>query len=106
MRDQQDWLINRDLSWLEFNRRVLEIPSPGISATGLREHFIVLIQTEAEQARMGRPARIIAKVNSLIDAAIIEQLYLASQAGVEIDLIVRGMCGLRPESKMCRRTSA
>jgi polyphosphate kinase len=67
-----------------------------LAPTGLREHFIALIQTEAEQARMGRPARIIAKVNSLIDAAIIKQLYLASQAGVKIDLIVRGMCGLRP----------
>ena len=67
-----------------------------LAPTGLREHFLVLIQTEAKQARLGRPARIIAKVNSLIDAAIIEQLYLAGQAGVEIDLLVRGMCSLRP----------
>jgi len=67
-----------------------------LAPTGLREHFIVLIQNEAERARLGRPARIIAKVNSLIDAAVIEQIYLASQAGVEIDLIVRGMCSLRP----------
>ena len=67
-----------------------------MAPTGLREHFTVLIQNEAEQARLGRPARIIAKVNSLIDTAVIEQLYLASQAGVEIDLIVRGMCSLRP----------
>jgi polyphosphate kinase len=62
----------------------------------LREHFIGLIRQEAEQARARQPARIIAKVNSLIDAAVIEQLYLASQAGVQIDLIVRGMCSLRP----------
>ncbi|HEV8720181.1 MAG TPA: polyphosphate kinase 1 [Candidatus Binatia bacterium] len=62
----------------------------------LREHFIGLIRKEAEQARAGQPARIIAKLNSLIDAAVIEQLYLASQAGVQIDLIVRGMCSLRP----------
>jgi polyphosphate kinase len=62
----------------------------------LREHFIGLIRQEAEQARSRQPARIIAKVNSLIDAAVIEQLYLASQAGVQIDLIVRGMCSLRP----------
>jgi polyphosphate kinase len=67
-----------------------------LAPTGLREHFIGLIQQEAEQARAGKPARIIAKVNSLIDAAVIEQLYLASQAGVQIDLIVRGMCSLRP----------
>ena len=67
-----------------------------LAPTGLREHFIGLIRNEAEQARSGKPARIIAKVNSLIDAAVIEQLYLASQAGVQIDLIVRGMCSLRP----------
>ena len=67
-----------------------------LAPTGLREHFIGLIRQEAEQARLGKPARIIAKVNSLIDAAVIEQLYLASQAGVQIDLIVRGMCSLRP----------
>jgi polyphosphate kinase len=67
-----------------------------LAPTGLRDHFLRQIQIEADQARLGRPARLIAKVNSLIDSAIIEQLYLASQAGVEIDLIVRGMCSLRP----------
>jgi polyphosphate kinase len=63
---------------------------------GLREHFLTLIRREAEQARAGQSARIIAKVNSLIDRAVIEELYAARQAGVEIDLIVRGMCSLRP----------
>jgi polyphosphate kinase len=67
-----------------------------MAPTGLREHFIALIQKEAEHARAGKPARIIAKVNSLIDSAVIERLYLASQAGVQVDLIVRGMCSLRP----------
>jgi polyphosphate kinase len=67
-----------------------------LAPMSLREHFIGLIRKEADQARAGQPARIIAKVNSLIDAAVIEQLYLASQAGVQIDLIVRGMCSLRP----------
>jgi polyphosphate kinase len=67
-----------------------------LAPMGLRQHFIRLIRQEAEQARAGQPARIIAKVNSLIDGAVIEQLYLASQAGVQIDLIVRGMCSLRP----------
>ena len=67
-----------------------------LAPTGLREQFIALIRREAEHARAGLPARIIAKVNSLIDAAVIEELYLASQAGVKIDLIVRGMCSLRP----------
>jgi polyphosphate kinase len=62
----------------------------------LREHFIACIRREADRGRAGQTARIIAKVNSLIDPAVIEELYLASQAGVQIDLIVRGMCSLRP----------
>jgi len=67
-----------------------------LAPSGLRENFIKLIRREGEQARDGQPARIIAKVNSLIDTAIIEELYQACQAGVQIDLIVRGMCSLRP----------
>jgi polyphosphate kinase len=67
-----------------------------LAPIGLREHFVAAIRQEAEHGRAGRPARIIAKVNSLIDEAVIEELYLASQAGVQIDLIVRGMCSLRP----------
>src|SRR5262247_710895 len=62
----------------------------------LREQFIGMIEREAEQALAGQPARIIAKVNSLVDGMIIEKLYDASRAGVKIDLIVRGMCSLRP----------
>ena len=67
-----------------------------LAPTGLREHFVECIRKEAEYARAGQPARMIVKINSLIDPAIIEELYLASQAGVRIDLIVRGMCSLRP----------
>ncbi len=66
-----------------------------LAPVGLREHLLTQIRKEAEHARSGRQARIIAKVNSLIDPAMIEELYLASQAGVQIDLIVRGMCSLR-----------
>jgi len=68
----------------------------------LREHFISCIRREADRGRAGQTARIIAKVNSLIDPAMIEELYLASQAGVQIDLIVRGMCSLRPGWRDCR----
>lgn len=61
----------------------------------LRGKFLSLIEREKEHAKNGRPARIIAKMNSLCDPGIIEALYDASKAGVEIDLIVRGICCLR-----------
>jgi polyphosphate kinase len=67
-----------------------------LAPTGLREHFIDLIRNEAEQARAGKAARIIAKLNSLIDESVVEELYAASEAGVQIDLLMRGMCSLRP----------
>jgi polyphosphate kinase len=57
---------------------------------------IALIDRESRHARRGRPARIIAKINAVIDPPIIQALYRASSAGVEIDLIVRGQCGLVP----------
>jgi polyphosphate kinase len=62
----------------------------------LHKRMVALIERESENARQGLPARIIAKINSLVDPPIIEALYRASQAGVKIDLIVRGICGLRP----------
>lgn len=61
----------------------------------LRGKFLSLIEREKEHAKNGRTARIIAKMNSLCDLGIIEALYDASEAGVEIDLIVRGICCLR-----------
>jgi polyphosphate kinase len=67
-----------------------------VAPTDLREGLIGKIRREAEHARAGRPGRMIIKVNSLVDRRMIEELYAASQAGVEIDLIVRGICCLRP----------
>lgn len=67
-----------------------------VAPANMRTRFIELIDREAKLAREGKPARIIAKMNAIVDADIIEALYRASQAGVEIDLIVRGICCLRP----------
>lgn len=67
-----------------------------VSPLTMRETFVGWIRREAEHARAGRGGRILAKFNSLVDAEMCEELYAASRAGVEIDLIVRGMCILRP----------
>ena len=67
-----------------------------LAPSGLRQGMIERIRREAEHARAGRPARIIAKMNGLVDRRLIEELYEASGAGVKIDLIVRGICCLRP----------
>jgi len=65
----------------------------------LRKSLFKLIRAEAEAAKAGRSARIVAKMNSLSEPGIIDELYAASQAGVKIDLIVRGICCLRPGVK-------
>lgn len=63
----------------------------------LGERFLNLIRRETEHARAGRKGRIIVKINSLVDEDIIQSLYEASSAGVKIDLVVRGICCLRPQ---------
>ncbi len=65
----------------------------------MAESFLRLIRREQEHAQAGRPAHIVAKMNALLEPSIIQALYQASQAGVEIDLIVRGLCILRPGVK-------
>ncbi|HZB89564.1 MAG TPA: polyphosphate kinase 1 [Terracidiphilus sp.] len=65
----------------------------------MAESFLGLIRRETEHARAGRPARIIAKMNALLEPTVIEALYAASQAGIEIDLIIRGLSILRPGVK-------
>ena len=65
----------------------------------LWDGVVALIEREAEHAKAGRRAAIVAKMNGLIDRRVVEALYAASKAGVEIDLIVRGMCSLRPGVK-------
>lgn len=67
-----------------------------IAPLGLHERILGLIEREASFARSGKKARIIAKMNSLVDPDVILALYRASNAGVEIDLIVRGICCLKP----------
>jgi polyphosphate kinase len=67
-----------------------------VAPLNLRKRTLKLIQRETAHAKAGRPARIIAKINSLTDLALIRALYNASEAGVSIDLIVRGICMLRP----------
>ncbi len=67
-----------------------------VAPVNLRERVTALIEREIEHQRSGKPARIVAKINSLTDTKLIRKLYEASQAGLPIDLVVRGVCTLRP----------
>src|SRR5437868_1582214 len=67
-----------------------------VAPNGLRNRFLELIARESAHAAAGRPAHVIAKMNALVDQALCDALYDASQRGVKIDLLVRGICCLRP----------
>jgi polyphosphate kinase len=70
-----------------------------VAPVNMRQRFEALIERETEHHKAGRPAHLIFKLNALVDKSIIQKLYLASQAGVKVDLIVRGICCLRPGIK-------
>lgn len=75
------------------------LESLSISPSQMKDHLLASIAAEVEHAKAGRPAVIWAKMNSLIEPDVIDALYAASQAGVSIDLVIRGICGLRPGVK-------
>ena len=80
---------------LTAHSRISQFEKLLVAPSGLMQGMLDRIERESEHARAGRPAAIIAKMNGLMDPAIIKALYASSQAGVEIDLIVRGICCLR-----------
>ena len=95
-----DPAIGRDVSHI-FNYITGYIEPKGLeqlsmSPAHLRDDILALIDREIANAQKGAPAAIWAKLNALVDPAVIDRLYAASQAGVEIDLIIRGICCLRP----------
>lgn len=92
--------LGEDISNM-FNRlsgqtNIKELKKVSMAPDYMRNKFTELIENEARNARQGKKARIIAKLNSLVDREIIKDLYKASMDGVKIDLIVRGICCLRP----------
>jgi len=88
--------VNEVFIHLTSMTRPKQLTSIWLAPFSLQKETVRAIRAEADIARQGKPGRIIAKMNSLTDESVIKALYEASQAGVKIDLIVRGACSLRP----------
>jgi len=87
---------NRIFNYLTGYIRPHNLEKVGMAPLNLRKRLVDLIDHEIDNARVGWPAAIWAKMNSLVDPAMIDRLYDASRAGVQIDLVIRGICCLRP----------
>ena len=87
---------NRVFNYLSGYAQPETLENIAISPQSLKGRLLHLIGQEAENAKAGKPAEIWAKMNSLIDPDVIDALYAASQAGVRISLVIRGICGVRP----------
>jgi len=89
--------VTRVLNFVTGYGEPAELENIAASPNGIRERIVAHIREEIEHAKAGRPANIWMKMNALVDSQIITLLYEASQAGVQIDLVVRGVCCLKPE---------
>jgi polyphosphate kinase len=89
--------VTRILNFVTGYGEPAELEVMAASPNGIRERIVAHIREEMEHAKAGRPAAIWMKMNALVDSQIITMLYEASQAGVHIDLVVRGVCCLKPE---------